>query len=181
VTDRPRARNWCFVRSGVSLNRFARSCNWRSTHAGITASRCPRGPSSSWPISASSPSSSAWRPARADERAVGVPLPRLPRSVVEFVESFRPVLLITLRGYEGAHRFEDSIQRSVRSRCTATCRVGERHFRRAVTEFVEHYHLERDHQGLDNRLNAGTPASDVPGRVRRRSRLGVLNDYERAA
>src|SRR4029077_8898434 len=30
--------------------------------------------------------------------------------------------------------------------------TGERHFRRAITAFVEHYHLERNHQGLDNRL-----------------------------
>jgi putative transposase len=33
--------------------------------------------------------------------------------------------------------------------------LGERHFRRAITAFVEHYHLERNHQGLDNRLITG--------------------------
>jgi len=60
--------------------------------------------------------------------------------------------------------------------------LGEWHFRRAITAFVEHYHLERNHQGLDNRLVAGTPAIDAAGRVRRRSRLGgLLNYYERAA
>jgi hypothetical protein len=60
--------------------------------------------------------------------------------------------------------------------------AGERHVRRALTEFVEHYHLERDHQGLDNRLITGTPAADVAGHVRRRSRLGgLLNYYERTA
>jgi putative transposase len=60
--------------------------------------------------------------------------------------------------------------------------LGERHFRRAVTEFVEHDHLERNHQGLDNRLIAGTPAADAAGPVGRRSRLGgLLNYYERAA
>jgi hypothetical protein len=47
---------------------------------------------------------------------------------------------------------------------------------------VEHYHLERNHQGLDNRLITGTPVADAAGRVRRRSRLeGLLNYYERAA
>ena len=47
---------------------------------------------------------------------------------------------------------------------------------------VEHYHLERNHQGLDNRLIVGAPATGSAGRVRRRSRLGgLLNDYERAA
>jgi hypothetical protein len=30
--------------------------------------------------------------------------------------------------------------------------LGERHHRRAVTEFVAHYHRERNHQGLDNEL-----------------------------
>jgi hypothetical protein len=49
-------------------------------------------------------------------------------------------------------------------------------------EFVAHYHLERNHQGLDNRLIAGTPAANAAGRVRRRSRLaGLLNYYEPAA
>jgi transposase len=43
-------------------------------------------------------------------------------------------------------------------------------------------HCERNHQGLDNRLIAGTPATDVTGRVRCRRRLGgLLNFYERAA
>jgi len=59
--------------------------------------------------------------------------------------------------------------------------VGERHFRRAVREYVEHYHLERNHQGLGNTLIAGAPAC-VRGAVRRRPRMGgLLNYYERAA
>ena len=60
--------------------------------------------------------------------------------------------------------------------------AGERHFRRAVAEYVEHYHHERNHQGLDNRLIAGTPMCDMARGVRRRPRLGgLLNFYERAA
>jgi len=59
--------------------------------------------------------------------------------------------------------------------------LGERHFRRGVTEYVAHYHLERNHQGLENALIDGTPATDH-GRVRRQQRLGgLLNDYRRAA
>lgn len=47
---------------------------------------------------------------------------------------------------------------------------------------VELYHLERNHQGLDNRLIAGAPVTDRTGRVRRRRRLGgLLNFNERAA
>jgi hypothetical protein len=60
--------------------------------------------------------------------------------------------------------------------------LGERHFRQAIAEFVEHYHRERNLQGLDNRLNAGTPVTDRTGAVRYRRRLGgLLNFYERAA
>ena len=60
--------------------------------------------------------------------------------------------------------------------------VGERHFRRAIAEFVAHYHCERNHQGLDNELIAGAPMRDRGNRVSRRSRLGgLLNYYERAA
>jgi hypothetical protein len=58
----------------------------------------------------------------------------------------------------------------------------KRHFRRAVTEFVDHDHWERNHQGLEHALIAGTPAIDTAGRVRRRLRLGGLLNYdERAA
>jgi hypothetical protein len=60
--------------------------------------------------------------------------------------------------------------------------IGGRHCRSAVTEFVEHYHVERNHQGLDNRLIAGMSTTDVAGRLRRRPRLGeLLNFYDRAA
>jgi transposase InsO family protein len=60
--------------------------------------------------------------------------------------------------------------------------LGERHFRRTLTEYVEHYHSERNHQGLGNRLIAGSPVIDNAGRVRRRPRLGgLLNFYVRAA
>jgi hypothetical protein len=59
--------------------------------------------------------------------------------------------------------------------------IGEGHFRRAVTEFVAHYHRERNHQGLDNAVIEGAPMSG-DGRVYRHSRLGgLLNLYKRAA
>jgi len=60
--------------------------------------------------------------------------------------------------------------------------MGERHFRKAVAEFVAHYHHERNHQGLANRLIDGVSPARGEGRNRRRPRLGgVLNYYERAA
>jgi putative transposase len=61
--------------------------------------------------------------------------------------------------------------------------LGERHFRRAITEYVAHYHYERNHQGIENALIAGAPAANgAVGRIRRRARLGgLLNYYDRAA
>ena len=57
--------------------------------------------------------------------------------------------------------------------------VGERHLRRAIDEYVEHYHLERTHQGLDNQLIDGIPEFSA-GRLRRHARLGgLLNSYYR--
>ena len=61
--------------------------------------------------------------------------------------------------------------------------IGEGSLRRAVREFVAHYHHERNHLGLDNRLIL--PLSTVPpprGRVQCRQRLGgLLNYYYRSA
>jgi hypothetical protein len=52
--------------------------------------------------------------------------------------------------------------------------IGEGHFRRAVTEFVDHYHRERNHQGIQNQLIAGAPPVRSAGRVKRQARLGGL-------
>jgi putative transposase len=82
-----------------------------------------------------------------------------------------------------ANAYAERFVRSIREEClNRMIPLGERHFRRAITAFVEHYHLERNHQGLANRLITGTTTADVAGRVRRRSRLGgLLNYYERVA
>jgi transposase InsO family protein len=82
-----------------------------------------------------------------------------------------------------ANAYAERFVRSIKEECLdRIVPLGERHFRRAVAEYVEHYHHERNHQGLDNRLIADTRAIDAAGRVRRRSRLGgLLSFYERAA
>jgi putative transposase len=65
--------------------------------------------------------------------------------------------------------------------------LGERHLRFAISEFVEHYHRERNHQGLDNRLITPiiVPANDnadPAALIERRERLGgLLSYYYRAA
>jgi hypothetical protein len=73
--------------------------------------------------------------------------------------------------------------RSIKEECLdRLIPMGERHFRRAVAEYVEHYHGERNHQGLGNRLISGPRVITITNRVRRRLRLGgLLNFYERAA
>jgi hypothetical protein len=56
--------------------------------------------------------------------------------------------------------------------------MGEKSLRFVLTQYLAHYHTERNHQGLDNQLIA--PASGVGscnGRVRRRARLGGLLSY----
>jgi putative transposase len=60
--------------------------------------------------------------------------------------------------------------------------ISERHFRRAIREFVDHYHHERNHQALGNALIDGVDHRQTGRRIRRRPRLGgLLNYYERAA
>ena len=60
---------------------------------------------------------------------------------------------------------------------------GQGSLRRAVSQFIEHYHEERNHQGVDNRLIRGMPGIVVDeGAIHRRPRLGgMLNFYYREA
>ncbi len=60
--------------------------------------------------------------------------------------------------------------------------LGARPLRRAVNEFVKHYHHERNHQGLDNRIPMPyfVPDQDVKGPIAKSERLGgLLNFYYR--
>ena len=92
------------------------------------------------------------------------------------------VVLIPERA-PNANAYAERFVRSIKEECLdRLIPLGERHFRRAVAEFVEHYHCERNHQGLDNRLITSAPMIHQAGRVKRRLRLGgLLNFYERAA
>ena len=82
-----------------------------------------------------------------------------------------------------ANAYAERFVRSIKEECLARLiPIGETHFRRAVAEFVEHYHRERNHQGLGNVLIAGSLATSGAGRVRRHQRLGgLLSYYKRAA
>jgi putative transposase len=73
---------------------------------------------------------------------------------------------------------------SVKSECLAKIiPLGERHLRKAVKEYTEHYHLERNHQGLDNELVEKLSSNrDRDDAVECRERLGgILNYYHRRA
>jgi transposase InsO family protein len=79
-----------------------------------------------------------------------------------------------------AERFVRSIKESCLERLIF---FGEESLRRAIQNFVVHYHSERNHQGLGNRLISPEPGHlDNTGEVQRRQRLGgMLNYYYRAA
>ena len=82
-----------------------------------------------------------------------------------------------------ANAYAERFVRSIKQECLdRVIPFGERHLRRTIAEYVEHYHRERNHQGIENTLIAGAPATDLVGRIRRRPRLGgLLNYYDRAA
>jgi len=77
---------------------------------------------------------------------------------------------------------------SIKSECLdRLVLIGERHLRHAIDEYIEHYHIERTHQGLENRLvdevserRAGTVQRHQ--RHQRHQRLGgLLSSYYREA
>jgi putative transposase len=74
--------------------------------------------------------------------------------------------------------------RSINEECLAKMIfVGQGSLRRALTEYMTHFHEERNHQGLENRLIRERPvvaANDAS--IHRRTRLdGMLNCYHRVA
>ena len=74
--------------------------------------------------------------------------------------------------------------RSIKEECLSRVfQIGQGMVRRALREYVEHNHTERNHQGIGNALIT-LPVDAVPetGPITHRSRLGgVLNCYNRLA
>jgi putative transposase len=71
---------------------------------------------------------------------------------------------------------------SIKSEClNKLIPLGEQRLRLAISEFVEHYPLERNHQGLDNRLitNPAVPGNNNAPLARRERLGGLLNFYHR--
>ena len=83
-----------------------------------------------------------------------------------------------------ANAYAERFVRSIKQEClNRVIPFGDRHLRRMIAEYVEHYHRERNHQGLANELmDAVATGSGNFGRIRRRQRLGgLLSYYSRAA
>jgi hypothetical protein len=60
--------------------------------------------------------------------------------------------------------------------------VGQASLRRALSEYMGHYHAERNHQGLKNRLIVAGTMQATDGEVHRHARLGgTLSFYYRKA
>jgi transposase InsO family protein len=75
-----------------------------------------------------------------------------------------------------AERFVRSVKESCLERLIL---VGEGSLRRAVREFMAHYHHERNHQGLDNQLILPVVVQTKgDGRIVSRDRLGGLLKYD---
>jgi hypothetical protein len=77
--------------------------------------------------------------------------------------------------------YAERFVRSIKHECLRhIVPLGQRHLRAVVREFVEHYHAERNPQGLGNVIPFPSRDSASPvGRVGRRERLGrVLSFYE---
>ena len=71
--------------------------------------------------------------------------------------------------------------RSIKSECLSRMLIfGERHLEYLINEYLEHYHTERPHQGLDNEIIE--PPRQGKGKIICRERLGgLLKYYGRAA
>jgi len=78
--------------------------------------------------------------------------------------------------------YAERFVRSIKDECLSQIvPLGEAHLRKAVSEYADHYHWERNHQGLDNEL-IERRTGIATGPVERQERLGgLLNYYRRAA
>jgi transposase InsO family protein len=75
--------------------------------------------------------------------------------------------------------YAERFVRSVKEECLArVVPLGERHLRRLLSEYITHFHSERNHQGLANVIPFPAPPSAVGGAtIHRRDRLGGLLRY----
>ena len=107
----------------------------------------------------------------------------------KFTARFRRILkesgvetVLTPRRAPNCNAHAERFVRSVKEDCLERMILfGEASLHRAIREYVEHYHAERPHQGLDNEIIAPTPRRGE-GNIERVERLGgLLRHYRRVA
>ena len=105
-----------------------------------------------------------------------------------FTEDFRSILraggvkcVKTTVACPNMNPFVERFIRSIKSECLNKMLIfGEAHLRHLVSEYMEHYHTERPHQGIGNEIIAPLPQGD--GEIVCHERLGgLLKSYRRAA
>ena len=85
---------------------------------------------------------------------------------------------------QNLNAFAERFVRSIKSECLdRMIFFGGKHLRCVVKEYVEHYHAERNHQGIGNRLIEGrNVGGNRTGPVVLRTRVGgMLKYYHRTA
>ena len=102
----------------------------------------------------------------------------------EFVEEGGTEVIRLPPSSPNLNAFAERFVRSIKEECLEKMiLVGQASLRRAIGEYMTHFHEERNHQGLENRLVRGNPqiaANDAV--IHRRTRLGgMLSYYHRAA
>jgi transposase InsO family protein len=104
-------------------------------------------------------------------------------SVRQFLDGLGIRVVQTPFQAPNANAYAERFVRSIKHECLdRMIPFGERHLRRALAEFVDHYHRERNHQGLGNELIDGVRRGRTAGGIRCHRRLGgLLNYYYRAA
>ncbi|HEX5446920.1 MAG TPA: integrase core domain-containing protein [Pirellulales bacterium] len=78
----------------------------------------------------------------------------------------------------------ERFMRSIKDECLSRMIFfGGASLRKAVNQYLEHYHLERDHQGLEHKLiEPGAEVGQTAGTIECRERLGgILRYYHRKA
>ena len=109
----------------------------------------------------------------------------------KFTDHFRRTLkdsgvgtLLTPYRAPNCNAFAERFVRSIKAECLGRMIFfGEQSLRRAIREYAEHYHLERPHQGLGNRVIERTgPRATSSIAVQCDERLGgLLRHYRHAA
>jgi len=79
--------------------------------------------------------------------------------------------------------FVERLVRSIKEECLSKLLLfGEDGLKKALSEYVQHYHQERNHQGLENRLLFPEVQLSTKRPIERKQRMGgLLNFYYRYA